>query len=205
MGLNNKWTIIYTFHNECLHFDHLQKSNPDAECLKSDISNNFSSDFAWRNSDGLIRNWLKNNIDSIKTNNVAILEWDTLITKQLPNMLIDGVFGKFVRPYKDYSHWYWFRDKWKLDHLEPYACGLLSFGFLMLNKEAIKIWISADFDFLYEKDIGCELRLGTIFKYSNIKMNEMQFPNIMEGQKKITVDLKRPDYYHPVKYCIDNA
>lgn len=205
MDLKNKWTIIYTFHDKCLHFNHLQKSNPHAKCLKCDISNNFSASFAWRNNDKLIRNWLKNNIDKIQTNNIAILEWDSLITKQLPDILIDGVCGKFVRPYEYYSHWYWFKDKSKLDYLESYACGLLSFGFLVLNKEAIKIWISTDFDFLYEKDICCELRLGTIFKYSNIKMTEMQFPNIMEGQKKITVDLNKPDYYHPVKYNINNA
>jgi hypothetical protein len=209
MDINNfsknesSWTVIYTFHKECLHYDHLVKSNPQAYNMICNISNNYTKKYAWRNSDKLIREWLKNNITKIQTNNIAILEWDTLITKKMPEtMEIDGVYAKYIRHYEKYPNWYWFKDKPKLNHLSKYACGLLSFGFLLLNIKAAECIIDKQFDFLYEEDIFCELRLGTIFNYSNIPMTEIVFPNILEGQKKITVSDKG-DYYHPVKYKIN--
>lgn len=199
---DNKWTIIYTYHDQPIHSKYIIKSNPDSNILLANISNTLDKKYAWRNNDKLIRDWLKINLSSITTNNVIIAEWDTLISKKMPNFYVDGVYAKYIRHYKYYSHWYWFKDISQLENLQEYACGLLSFGFLILNIQSINILIDKTFDYLYDKDIFCELRLGTIFNYSQIPMHEIILQNILEGQK--TLDKSKiselNDYYHPVKY-----
>lgn len=93
----NNWTVIYCDHNnQFIHLDHIKKSNPNAQILLADISDdyNYNKGDCWRNWDFLLREWLRDHICEIDNNNVAVLEWDVLITKELPNITITGLIGK---------------------------------------------------------------------------------------------------------------
>jgi hypothetical protein len=95
----NKWTIIYCYFNQPIHEKYLKDSNPDSDIILADISNNLPKKYAWRNTDKLVRQWLQKNIDKIHTNNIAIIEWDVLITKKLPDLNIDGIYCKYIHTF----------------------------------------------------------------------------------------------------------
>jgi hypothetical protein len=197
-----KWTVIYTDHkNEFIHYEHIKKYNPNAKTFLVDISNNFRPHVAWANSDIFIREWFKNNLSKIDSNsNIALLEWDVLVTKPLPNINFFGLLGKdilFPNENKNWPHW---KQNRFLDKYEKYAAGIVPFGFILMDYNTLIAWLDERFDFLYKKNIQNELRLGTILNSQNIKMSQWFLPNVSWNIQPS--DFSKPDIYHPVKHKI---
>lgn len=192
-----KWSIIYTDHqNKFIHLDHLTKSNPTAQILLANIENKLNPKFAWRNSDSLYRLWLKNNINKIKYNNIAILEWDVLVSKTLPNICVEGLIVKQINNPRINPKWYWFKQLNSLEKYSKYAMGITPLAVMFMNKQCIDILLDKEFDTLYDKDIFCELRLPTILNSKNIKIIKYPLPDVDWNDTVFTL---KPSIYHPIK------
>jgi len=194
-----QWTIIYVdFQHQYLHLKHLQKSNPDAQIILADISSNIEKIIAWRNNDRLIRNWLKNNKSQIIHHNIAILEWDVLVSSPLPNIKINGFVGRNLQK-PNINKWLWFKEIDRLGKYKNYAMGAAPFAIQFFDKNSIEAWTSDEFDSISSQDIFCELRLPTIMNYAGIAMSEHLLPNVewYNIQHK-----KIPGIYHAIKYDI---
>jgi hypothetical protein len=192
-----KWTIIYSDHNnKFIHLDYLTRSNPDSQILLADISNNYDPKFCWRNGDFLIRQWLQKYIDIVHHNNIALLEWDVLVSQTLPSIQVDGLIGKNVK-YRDKNpKWPWFKEIDRLDNYSQYSIGVAPLGVLFLNKECLEILLDSEFDDLYQKDIFSELRLPTILNSRNIKISSYFLPDVEWYQMPVKTN---PGIYHSVK------
>lgn len=194
-----KWTILYTDHQkQFIHYKHLIKSNPDAHIITVDISNNFPRDYIWRNSDKLVRLWLKENRSSIITNNIAILDWDVLITQQLPNIYISGLQATNVHSITN-TKWIWFKDKHKLGEYIDYAIGVSPLAVLFMSIECVDILLDHEFDHLYDHDINSELRIPTILNSRGISITKYSMPYVHWKKTHLT---KNPGIYHPIKYNV---
>jgi len=196
----SKWTIIYSdFQHQYLHLKHLEKSNPDAQILLADISNDLPTIMVWRNNDRYIREWLRNNYHKILHNNIAFVEWDVLITINLPNINVCGFIGKHLqRP--GINEWVWFNEIDRLGKYKTHAMGAAPFAIQFMDKEAVNTWMSNEYDDIYAKDIFCELRVPTIMNYAGIKMSEYSLPFVEWHTIKYNKNI--PGIYHAIKYAI---
>lgn len=201
-NMKYQWTIIYVdFQHRYLHLNHIQKSNPDAQIILCDISNDISKIIAWRNNDRFIRDWLKKNKNKIIHNNIAIVEWDVLITSALPNILVDGFVGRNLQK-PGINKWLWFKEIDRLGKYKNYATGAAPFAIQFFNKNAIDVWTSEEFNDIFLEDIFCELRLPTIMNYANINISEHLLPYVEWYPAKYNKDV--PGIYHAIKYKIDD-
>jgi len=193
------WNILYTDHsNNFIHYDSLVYSNPDAKIFLVDISNHYDSQFAWQNSDILIRSWLKNNIQNIdKQCNIALLEWDVLVTKKLPSVKIQGLKAHTVLTPATHKHWPHWNQISNLGKYISYATGIAPFGVLFMDYNTLETWIDRRFDDIYNKNIQNELRLASILKSQNIKLSEIDLPKVCWKTK--WTNFTQPEIYHPVK------
>lgn len=196
-----KWTVIYTDHNkQFIHFNHLERNNPDAQILLADTSNKFSRDFAWRNGDLLVREWLKNNYDKILYDNIAILEWDVLVNMSLPSFKVKGLIAKDKHIYHPRNRWHWFCEMGLLESYRRYTVGISPLGVLFMNKKCIEVLLDNEFDFLYNRDIYSELRLPTILNSKQIPIGNQSMPNV----SYLPVDFTNQNtIYHPIKSKIE--
>lgn len=212
--MNNKWTIIYCsdYRGNFLHEDHIKRSNPEAQILKLDFTNNYPPHIIWKQCDLVIRPWLKENKSKIKHNNVAIVEYDVLITQELPDIFLDNeIIGtKILYPEKD-TWWKFFDDSYKLGYLlKRQCCGLIFFCFYLMSRNCIDYWTDSKHDYLYKenKDISCELRVPTILKFNKVNIKE-SYSDIMRNINVVHIekfDKNIPGFYHPIKkdlkdYC----
>lgn len=202
----NNWTIIYTSNHlgEFPHYETLRNSNPDAQILFMDFSNDLPRQFIWQNPDMLIRSWLKKNIAKIKHNNLALVEYDVYVNTLLPDITKDNfLYGKNYINYKENHNWMWFDDKYlnKLKHLRPYACGLAIFGLYFMSKNVLEILLDKQYDFLYKEDMNVELRFPTIMNSAGVEVMGYNMPNIYlpAHAPPNFFDPNKPDFYHPVK------
>lgn len=202
--MSNQWTIIYTYHDHSIHLEHIKHNNPSAQVIAvymNDIPRKKQDNrFAWRNCDSIVRTWLKNNLSLIDNKNVAIFEWDVLVTKTLDNISIDHFYFNRVKHPED--KWYWFKESAKLKHLEKYKLGVLPFGVLFANKELLKEFIDPSMDYLYEEDIISELRVGTHINYCNLPLRSLQYNTI--ATSIISHNIQQ-GIYHPVKERYENV
>jgi len=196
----NKWTIVYVdFQDQYIHLDHLKKSNPDAQILLCDISNDLPKVFVWRNNDKFIREWFRSNLDKIQHNNIAILEWDVVVTIPLPDIAVNGFVGRNLQRL-NINQWVWFNEINRLGRYKPYAMGSAPFCVQFMDRQCINRWVDQEFDDIYSEDIFCELRLPTILNYANVNMSEYSMPyvewHVMEYYKDI------PGIYHAIKHKV---
>ena len=89
--MTNPWTIIYYSHTDPIHSDHIRASNPDAQLILLDTSNDLSRVEAFGRGDYLLRKALKSKFSLIAHDNVLLVEWDVLITATLPDVPVRGV------------------------------------------------------------------------------------------------------------------
>lgn len=200
--MSNNWDIIYTFHIEPIHLEHLQQSNPNANILLCDLSQYglfLNQKYCWRNSDIFIRNWLRCNRSSITRNNIAIVEWDVLITKPLPDICVHGLMCNNIQ--HSYQEWYWFKESKLLSaKYEKFKIGVTPLCVLFMDQYCIDTIIDSEFDPIFSANIFCELRLPTILNSRNINITKYSMPNV--NSLKTTYDENIPDIYHPIKQKI---
>lgn len=208
----SKWTIIHCSNQkgEFLHEEHLKKTNPNAQILKLETTNELQPYVGWKQCDIIVRRWMKENHNQIKYNNVALLEFDVLLNMELPDINLENtIIGKHSVNPINHPEWWPFSDKKRLDHLEEYAHGLLYFGFYMMSRNCIDHLIKKEYDFLfeYERDMLCELRFATVLNHSKVSIKEAEnslLDNFLCGGigfevKDIEYNIDIPGIYHPVK------
>jgi hypothetical protein len=200
----NKWSIIYSYHNKPIHLEHLQQSNPNAQIILLDFSKNelgWDRQYIWRNSDKRIRIWAQKNADIIQYNNIAILEWDVLVTKSLPDFPVSGLYGGDIQ-IPGTRHWDWFNEISRLpEEYQKYAIGISPLSVIFMNKYCIDNWIDTKYDSIYELDIFGELRLPTVINHAGLSIKKYTMPNV--NDMKVLVQ-NIPDIYHPVKKYISS-
>lgn len=193
------WDVICTYHNKLIHLKHLEKSNPKANILLADISKynaNFDTKYCWRNSDIFIRRWIRDNRKNIQSDNIAIIEWDVLMSSPLPDIKINGLMAKDVQHPNSDREWFWFKEIYRLKSIKKYAIGISPLAVIFMDQLSIDTWINKEFDDLCNSDIFSELRLPSLLNSKNIpisiyKMDSVEWNKIDYSDK--------PDIYHPIK------
>lgn len=210
---DKNWTVILCSSptGEYIHEHHIRKSNPDAQILKIDFTNEkyreTISSYPWREPDKIIRSWMKEHKDEIEYNNVVFMEYDLLITKQLPNIFLENeILGSAAINPVEHKWWVFFNESNKLGCLEEYSCALLLFCFYCMSRNCIDYWVDSKYDYLYTKevDILCELRMPTILRSCGISVGNLPGVGDYIQMGDRDYDLSIPGYYHPVKTRIDN-
>lgn len=208
-----EWTILYTS-DKFGNFPHIttvETNNLNAQIFCVDIKNNFAPDFAWRNPDILIRQWVQSNFHKFKKNNIAILEYDVYCNKTLPNIQIqNALYAKVINNYFPDTKWVWFSENINggsyplIKHgYGAYLKGFAPFAVWMTSHNAIKNWINKRYDKLYDCDIISEVRIGTIMNYNGIALSTYPMPNVFTKiDKHHKFDLTQNDIFHPIKQKI---
>ena len=91
---SNKWTIIACSNKKSkhLHFKYLRQSNKHNQIIKLNMLENQVTDSHWE-CDKVIRNWFlskTDRINNIKYDNIALVEYDVLITQPLPDIKLNN-------------------------------------------------------------------------------------------------------------------
>ena len=152
-----------------------------------------------RNHDKLLRDWLRDNFDKIKTNNVAFFEWDVLLNKKLPSMVISDLYIKCITNIN--KPWYWMKEISKYNNTLSISTGLQPFGAFYANKNFVEQMINSKYDSLYNENLFCECRLTILAHYTNINIVEytdMVKPLSCHKDGKIPKGC-----FHPVKTRLD--
>jgi hypothetical protein len=206
-----QWTIIYTYYQEPIHLDIIKHNNPDADIIAANIYDpNLTGKDAWRNCDKLVRNWLRNNKHLIKNKHVCIAEYDVYMNLKLPADLdINNQLYCSAPAPNPSSFFLWFSENERLGRLQQYAFGTALFCLYLMDRECIEYWLDEEFDYLYNEDIFCELRFGTIMNYKGVNISRFgkflkwnlkaQPTHLNEQIKKQPTYLSNPGIYHPVK------
>ena len=199
---NYQWTILYSDHaQQFIHSEFIKQHNPNASLFLLDISNQYSKEFAWKNSDLLIRNWLKENISKINPDsNIAILEWDVFLNTSLPNIKVDGLMGKYIFLRDKHPGWHHWRYIDLLKDYKQYAVGAMPFGVYFINYRGLECWIDHKHDCLYDQNIKNELRLPSLLNSENIKIENYNLPYVCYQTK--WTNFAKPGIYHPVKHSM---
>ena len=200
------------------HIDHIKKSNPNSQIhIVIGKDSGYGKYYDWKNSDQQLRLWLKENIDKIGSDQVAIIEWDTLITKSIPDLpeTLDlasktclfkkiGVpplpFKRMRDPMWTSENWMWWREIPLLDlESTDQAIGLISFGFYHTRKWVLEKILDVRFDKIFGQSIQNELRFPTVAGLCGAKVGGINLPFLEFYDVK---PQKYPGIYHGVNSVI---
>jgi hypothetical protein len=177
------------------HLDSLRQSNPNSiiHIIEGEDSGK-GKRYDWKNSDVKLRNWWIKNKKIVKSETLAVIEWDTLITCELPHIPkeYDLVSAKMMespkkgsRPKKlTMNHPNWTSDSWFWWGELPLlglkygdeAVGLVSFGFYLMKASVLESVSDKKWDDVYKKSIQNELRFPTVAKLSGHTIGEIELP-----------------------------
>ena len=159
------------------------------------------------NHDKFLRDWIKDNIHKITTNNVAFFEWDVLLNKELPLTRIEGLhFWNALPPGHSMV---WGDDI--LNRVKDVETLVSPFAGFYTNKDFIEQMISDKYDYLYEQDIFCEVRISILAHLTGVKpeTNREIFnqPNPLKKPESLNREYKNKDKvpigcFHPIKQKI---
>jgi hypothetical protein len=159
-----------------------------------------------RNNDKFLRDWIKDNYHTITTNNVAFFEWDVLLNKQLPDINIRNITSWRARKLSNAKRWPWLKEL--LEHGKNVNTAISPFAGLYLSKNFIKQMISSKYDYLYELDIFCEVRLSILAHLIEAKPkadreifnqnHPLKKPEFLKLQYK-NIDEVPTGCFHPIK------
>jgi hypothetical protein len=171
--------------------------------------------YYWKNGDKPLRAWWKENGKHIKEEGIAVIEWDTLVGKQFPEipdnfdlvgkqmMIEDPSMRKKWRPLRQCDpewqdkNWFWWQDGWHFKLSEHEHCvGLVSFGAFFMRKWILDAICDSKWDHIYSLSIQNELRLPTIAHLSGARIGEISLPGVNFHETPVG---KSPEIYHSVK------
>lgn len=146
-----------------------------------------------RNHDKFLRNWLKDNFHMITTNNVAFFEWDVLLNKELPHIKIEGFNCWSQAKIRDVSSKNYANKKTKflgyckeaLKYEKNIERFVAPFAGFYTTKDFIEQIISSKYDYLYELDIFCEVRMSILTYLTNVKLETNR--TIFNGDAILTI------------------
>lgn len=194
------------------HLEALENSNPDVvnHIITGEDPPGVDKRFLWKNSDIVLRNWWRDNGQSVGEN-IFICEWDTLVTCKLPPIpdtvdlagkqliTFSGKIGP-TRWMKDPKWtdecWVWWKDlnkipAWKC--MNP--CGLISFGAMFTRSRVMDSVSHKCWDHAYNLSLQNELRFPTVARFSGYTVGEVDLPHVRFDD---VVPLDTPGIYHGV-------
>ena len=180
---------------DVVNLHHFIKNNPS---IKYHICKNQENDIrtVWRNCDRSLRNWWLENRNLFSSEYLLVLEWDVLVTKKINIIFKPGFSCVSTR---DSSHkWDWLKESNMLVGMEPF--GFVPFAVLAFDRKALDYLCDSRWDRLYEDDVFCELRVGSIAKRSGMQINIL--PGMGEVKYIKNNIIKGPGIYHSVKHRI---
>jgi hypothetical protein len=178
------------------HLKWLIKSNPlvDFRVVIGEDSPH-GKKYNWKNSDQVLRKWWKEFSSTVNNENIAVLEWDTLVTCKLPEIPEEyylvgamkfnenpNLRGKWIpKMIKDPTwkeeNWMWWNDVPKMDLREfERAVGLVSFGAMFMKRWVLDEVCLSRWDTIYSRSIQNELRFPTIVSISGYEVGEINLP-----------------------------
>jgi hypothetical protein len=202
------------------HIEHIYKHNLDVDVrIIADRRANKSKEYLWKNGDVPLRKWWRNYGETVKSDVVVIIEWDTLINGVLPilpkdldlvgykiikeNLSMRGNWKpkRMVNESWSDENWCWWEDIPKLNLTDDVpAVGLLSFGFYMVRRWVLDSICDPKWDYAYEKSIQNELRFPTIAQLEGARIGEINLPYV---HHKEMIYQNKPGIYHPIKNKLD--
>jgi hypothetical protein len=201
------------------HLKWIGKTNPeiDTRIIVGEDSP-LGKKYNWKNGDQPLRKWWKEHCHTIKTDNVAVVEWDTLIGCKLPDIpeefdLVGGLVmrenpslrGKWKPklmgdPTWSEDCWYWWGDIPMLQiKSDERAIGLVSFGALFMRKWVLDVVCDERWDQAYLSSIQNELRFPTIASVEGARVGTIELPFVSWTNVSVG-DI--PGIYHSVKHDI---
>lgn len=171
--------------------------------------------YNWRNADQSLRKWWLSNGFRVKTKYVAVIEWDTLVNKSLPDIPrefdlvgkwvlkepkhLNGVFfpKRMCDPEWNQDHWYWWPEIKRLGLGETQtAYGLVSFGCLLMRRWVLDSICDQRWDDVYKKDIVSELRFPSVAAAQGARIGIIALPYVHHSTMEYT---NEQEIYHPIK------
>lgn len=200
------------------HIEHLRRSNPEVSiyiCIDEEQDPPQSKEYHWKNSDKVLRNFWKANGIGILSPVTAVIQWDTLVTGQLPDLpwQLDLASAKII--YEDMSmrgrwepkrmsdptwqdkNWWWWSEVMKMNaqSREP-AVGLISFGCFIIRRHVWDAICNPQWDAVYGLSIQDELRFPTCAAWSNFRVGTVHLPHVFFHPTEARPE---PGIYHGVK------
>lgn len=165
----------------------------------------------WRNADRVIRNWWRINSNSVKTKNVLILEYDVYINAKINatdgryesvniNFPDQGVACRDSFNQKQNRTYLFFNEKDRLPiEMQEHMCATAPLAVMLWNRDALDAICDPVFDDLFNLDIFCEMRIGTLLSYLGIKVYHANLPLANYMQREVD---EGPGIYHSVKQSV---
>jgi hypothetical protein len=202
------------------HLDYFKKNNPNVKVfIIIGEDSHRGKRYNWKNADQPLRKWWKENGHTVKTENVAVIEWDTLITCSLPDipegfdlvgkqMFVENIQIRnqwtplpMAHPNWSNDNWYWWPDIPKLELTEgETAVGLISFGAFFMRRFVLDLICKPRWDHIYEKSIQNELRFPSIVSVEGGRVGEIKLPFVHHSTMTYTHE---KEIYHPIKIQYD--
>jgi len=178
------------------HLNWLIKSNPliDFRIVIGEDSPH-GKQYNWKNSDQVLRDWWKKFSSTVNNDRIAVLEWDTLVTCELPEIPEEydlvgamkfnenpNLRGKWMPkimkdPTWKEENWMWWNDLPKMNLQEnDKAVGLVSFGAMFMRRQVLDAVCDKKWDTIYGRSIQNELRFPTIVSVSGHRIGEIDLP-----------------------------
>jgi hypothetical protein len=148
---------------------------------------------AWRGNDAALRAWWRENRGKITGRRVAWLEYDVLVTQELPDVWPEGVLAKELKG----AGWRWWGECERLPEFRRHWCGVAPLGVSFWNAAALDAIADAKYDEVFARDVFCELRMPTICRAAGFPVQAMSLP----GVRWYPVSPRAaPGIYHAVKH-----
>lgn len=195
------WTIIYYYHNEPVHLDILKKTNPQAQIIQLHTEHNLAPTEAHHNCDRVLRSNLKqkNILSQVINDNILLVEWDVYINDLIPEINLSSMMTKATS--RNNINWYWWKEVTKLpNELREYATSAPLFSFIAIKKNILQEILNDKYDYIFNMQIFCELRLATIV--TSLGYETETFP--IELSQHIKDGGDKNDFYPLLNFLIQN-
>jgi len=202
------WTIIYYYHKEPIHLKHLYSSNPLAQIIPIYLKADLPKNEAWKNSDRILRQIIKDNdiINQIIYNNILLLEWDVYLNIPVPDLQFESYMAKYILSTP--NNWCWWPEVKNMpQEFQEYAIGSPMFGVIAVKKYVLQELLNDKYNTFFNLNIISELRTPTIIKslgYTPSPFPDYFSQSIFDGPEHnlSTHNLTTHRYgiFHPIKH-----
>lgn len=199
------------------HLDVLKEKNPDVDVhVVVGADHPKGKRYNWRNGDQPLRKWWLENSNLVTTENVAVIEWDTLVNCEFPEIPegFDLVGAQYLQeplhlrgswrrksaedPTWKEENWWWWREIPRLELQEgDRAVGLVSLGCFLMKRWVLDAVCKNRWDKAYKRDIISEMRFPTIAAIEGAKVGELHLPFVHHSKMTYT---GKEGIFHPIKH-----
>jgi hypothetical protein len=181
------------------HLHWLRKTNPDVAIevvVGDDAPPHLGKRYNWKNGDQPLRKWWQQQGSNVESEELVVIEWDTLVATQLPTLPDDlDLAGKTL--FRQPTPWHWWPDTAHMG-LEPgeEPIGLISFGAFFMRRSVLDAVCKPRWDTCYRRSIQNELRFPTIASIEGARVGTIPLPFVEWHETKLTTEA---GIYHAIK------